>query len=133
MAAKKTDGRGKSVGSKKTQFQPGEPPPKGSGRKKGTPNRSTIIREVLSKVVTGDVGGEKTKIKLTKGILLTLAKEALTGDLKAIQMMLALWKESEDEIAAERQAIYPFNESDRQMIEGIYARMKACEETSAGE
>lgn len=99
-----------------------------AGRPKGSPNRNRVIRAVLGKLVSGDIDGSKKKLAITEASLLRLSQKALGGDLKAIQMVLALWKESEDSIAAEREAQFPFSDSDRQVIEDIYARMKACED-----
>jgi hypothetical protein len=43
-------------------------------------------------------------------------------------MVMAFWKEAEDALANEREAEYPFrDEVDRQVIEEMYARMKASE------
>ena len=99
-----------------------------AGRPKGSRNRNKVIRAVLGQLVSGDVDGSKKRLAITEASLLRLSQKALGGDLKAIQMVLALWKESEDAIAAEREAQYPFSDSDRQVIEDIYARMKACED-----
>jgi hypothetical protein len=110
-----------------TRFKPGESGNK-RGRPKGSKNRNTMIRKVLSELVTAEMGGSKKKITVSEASVRRLSQIALKGDRAAIMSLLQLWKETEDSLAAERDAEYPFSEVDRQMIEDIYARMKACEE-----
>lgn len=118
-------GRGQHPNSKKTRTQPGEK--RSSGRRPGSPNRNSVIRKVLGQVITGEAGGKKLKVTVTEGSLLKLAKAALEGDLKAINIVLTLWKESEDSIAKEKEREYPMSEADREVIEEMYRRMKAVE------
>lgn len=126
------DGRsynhGEHPNSEKGRFKKGQQPPVGSGRKKGTKNRNTIIRAVLGQLVSGSVDGGEKKISITEASLLRLSQKALGGDLPSIKLVMALWKEAEDALANEREAEYPFSDADRHVIEDIYARMKACEE-----
>lgn len=129
--AKKETKRGKSEGSAKTQFRKGGPSPHPAGRPKNSPNRNRIIRKVLGQLVTGDVDGRRKKVPITEASLLRLSQAALKGDLKAIQMVLMLWKESEDAIADEREAEYPFTDADRTVIEDIYARLKAIRDSNS--
>ena len=119
--------RGKSPGSRKTQIKPGER--RSPGRTPGSPNRNSIIRKVLDQIVTGDAAGKRRKVTVTEASLLRLAQTALKGDLAAIKLVLALWKESEDGIAREREREYPMSEADRDVIEEMYRRMKAAERT----
>jgi len=120
--------RGKNPQSKVTQFKKGAPSPNPGGRPRGSKGRSGMIRKALDRVVSGEIGGEVKKLRLSEALLVKLSQSALKGDNKAIQMLLALWKESEDSMENEREAVYPFDEKDRQVIDGVYARMKACEE-----
>jgi hypothetical protein len=126
MASKTARGRGKSPGSKRGQFAKGTSGNL-SGRPLGSPNRSTIIRKVLDQFVTGEIGGQKKKVKLTEAVLLRLAQQALTGDKSAMAKVLDLWKESEEGMEHERGAEYPFSDADKQVIDEMYARMKASE------
>jgi hypothetical protein len=128
MADKKKTARGQSPSSAATRFKAGAPSPNPSGRPRGSPNRGAIIRKVLDQVVTGEIGGQRKKLKLTEAVLLKLSQQALSGDKKAVGMVLALWKESEESMERERAAEYPFREDvDRQVIDEMYARMKASE------
>lgn len=128
MAEKKKIGPGRGANSAVTQFKSGGPSPNPKGRPLGSKNRNATIRTVLGKLVVGDVDGQQKKIPITEASLLRLAQKALTGDLAAIKMVMALWKEAEDALANEREAEYPFrDEIDRQVIDEIYTRMKASE------
>ena len=64
---------------------------RGRGRQKGSRNVSTILEEVLSARITVKDGGKRPR-KITKldAGLTQLANRAATGDLRAIQMVLAL-------------------------------------------
>jgi hypothetical protein len=86
-----------------------------------------MIRKVLGKVIPGDVDGHHRKMAVTEASLLKLAQQALKGDLKAIKMVLELWKDSEEGIAREREIQYPFTDADQKVIEEMYRRMKAVE------
>jgi len=129
MAKKQDDKRGRSPGSAATHYKEGGSSANPKGRPKGSPSqkRSDIIRKVLGQVVTGELDGRKKKIPLTEAALLRLAQMALQGNRAAIKDVLALWKESEDALEAEREAQYPFTDADRQVIEAVYTRMKASE------
>jgi Family of unknown function (DUF5681) len=124
--SKKSTKRGKSPGSAATQFGEGRSG-NTKGRPKGSPNRNAIIRKVLSQVVTGDVGGKKKKVTVTVASVLRLSQMALQGNIAAIKEVLRLWKESTDELEAERENQFPFGEADRNVIAAMHARMKASE------
>lgn len=121
---------GKGSPPPERQFRPGQSGnPK--GRPKGSQNRHTTIRKVLSQIVNADFGNKRKKISVSEASLQRLAQIALSGDRAAISNILALWKETEDTLAAERDSVYPFTEADREVIEAIYARMKACQGEAA--
>lgn len=127
MTEKTPSGRGKNPRSAAKRFKSGGPSANPKGRPKGSKNRNTIIRKVLNQVVAGDIEGRQKRVTVTEASLLRLSQLALQGNLQAIHSILALWKESEDAIAAEREADYPYSEADRQVIDDVYARMKDCE------
>src|SRR4051794_10223488 len=107
MTEKKKSGRGENPNSAAVRWKTGGPSPNPSGRPKGSKNRGAIIRKVLEQVVTGEIGGQRKKLKLTEAVLLKLSQQALSGDKKAVAMVLSLWKESEESIEREREAEYP--------------------------
>jgi len=123
----KNDKRGQNPRSAANRFRKGAPSPNPTGRPKGSKNRNAVIRKVLDQVVTGDLAGKKKQISVTEASLLRLSQKALTGDLKAIQMVLTLWKEAEDALATGDEARYPFSDADREVIEAIHARLIASE------
>lgn len=125
--ATKTDKRGKNPSSAATRFRKGSPSPNPAGRPKGSKSRNAVIRKVLDQVVTGDLDGKKKKIAVTEASLLRLSQLALKGDLRALNTILALWKESEDAMADAEDRQYPFSDADREVIEAIHARMIASE------
>ena len=125
MPEDKAPGVGRRHASQKSYFKKGQSP-NPDGRPKGSINRNTIIRKVLSEQVSAELGGRKRKISVTEASLRKLAVEALKGDLKAIRDVLQLWKETEDAMNATLEAKYPFSDIDRQMIGEIHARMSAC-------
>jgi hypothetical protein len=124
--------RGQHPNSAKKRFAPGQRPPPGGGRKKGTLNRRTIIRNALNRVIVGELSGQTKKLRLNEALMLKLSQSALKGDIKSIHTLLALWKEVENEDAAEREATYPLKDADLMVIEEMYARMKTCEEPQDG-
>ncbi len=126
---KRGDARGMTEGSKTGQARKGETSKNPGGRPRGALNRSTrlaMIREVLGKMVIGNVDGKKKKITLTEGILWKLAQQALGGDKQAMGMILKLWEQSEEDFERERETVYPFDENDRKMIDNTYKRMMDC-------
>lgn len=132
MEDEKTYKRGEHPKSATTRFKAGQPPSPKAGRKKGVLNRRTIIRNALNKVIVGEVAGKTKKLKLNAALMLKLSQSALKGDIKSIQILLNLWQEVENEDTAEREAAYPLSEIDRAVIEEMYKRMKACEESEVG-
>ncbi len=128
MAEEGKSGPGQNPNSKATRFPKGGSSPNPKGRPLGSKNRNSTIRAVLGQLVGGDVDGQKKKITITEASLLKLSQKALSGHLPSIKLVLSLWKGAEDALAADREAEYPFKEAvDRQVIDEIYARMKASE------
>lgn len=74
---------------KATQFQPGQSGnPK--GRTKGVPNHATEIRLVLNGPVSIVRNGKRKTVTAFVALLLQLTQKGLSGDVKAIQTLLAL-------------------------------------------
>ncbi len=71
--------RGKSRGSAASQFKPGESGNPG-GRTPGSPNRSTILREVFGEKVGANIGGKSRKIPVGEAFTRKLLIKALEGD-----------------------------------------------------
>ncbi len=128
MARRKSNNRGKNPNSAATRFKKGAPSPNPTGRPRGSKNRNAIIRKALDRIVTGEVGGEVKKLRLTEALLVKLSQSALKGNHKSLQTLFALWKETADDAEADRHTVYPFTDADRQMIRDIFVRMNASKE-----
>ena len=123
----KPNRRGKSPGSQRSQFKPGESGNTG-GRGPGVKNRATVIREVLNEKVTANIGGKKTKMGVAEAFTRRLVIDALGGDHKSILRALTLWEETETKLESASENAYLFGDADREVIKAIYDRMKECEE-----
>lgn len=127
MMSEKKTGRGKSPGSTATQFKPGQSG-HSEGRTRGSRNRSAVINEVFGEKVGANIRGQSKKIPVTEAALRKLVINALGGDLKAIREVMALWEETEAKLESADESAYKFDDRDREVIDALYERMKACEE-----
>lgn len=60
----------------------------GKGRKKGSRNRSTIVREILEQIINGeDLSGNEEAMQVEKAITLAQIRKALGGDTMAYKAM----------------------------------------------
>lgn len=77
----------KSVGqfpNPDTQFKEGNT--LGKGRPLGMRNRSTVLKELYSTIITGnDISGLEKQMPLEVALMTSLAKKALAGDVAAIK------------------------------------------------
>lgn len=107
---------------KHSRFPPGK-----SGNSKGrTPqskNSATIIREALSEKVP--IRGSSRKMSKFEISMARLANKAADGDLKAIDMVLRLWREVEAQAAAgSREA--PLDRADREILDMLLAQVRSA-------
>lgn len=58
------------------------------GRRKGTKNESTLLREILERKIQAGSGNARRKITVLEGILLRIAENALKGDPKSAAFLL---------------------------------------------
>ena len=121
-------GRGRNPNSRIGQIKKGERRP-GAGRKKGTPNNSSLILKVLTKEISASVDGQRRSMTILEASLLRLVQEATKEEpnIKAILETLKLAREAEEKTDRAREARYPFSDVDREVIEEMYRRMKAVE------
>ena len=115
----------------------GSPPPsrrfgepggnsRGRGRQKHSRNVSTILEEVLSaRITVKDNGKRPRKITKLDAGLSQLANRAATGDLRAIQMVLALAQGMESKRDAEASSELPLTDADRRVLDLLRARVEA--------
>jgi hypothetical protein len=72
-----------------SRFKPGQSGNPG-GRKKGSVNVKTAVRQALESTVEVTENGQKRSVSLLDALVLNLAQQALRGNVKAIQLTLSL-------------------------------------------
>lgn len=97
------------------------------GRSRGAKNASTIIRDALSERVQLK-GSSRKMSKLELGIT-QLANKAANGDLKAIGMVMALYREVEAETAG-RSKEQPLDHADREILEMLLQKVRVASKGS---
>lgn len=109
---------------KHRQFKPGESGNK-AGRRSSPKNAATIVREALNaKVKLKENGRSRSMSKLEVSIA-QLANKAAGGDLRAIQMVLALHRDVEAE-AASRNEQAPLDRADCEILDMLLERVRAA-------
>jgi hypothetical protein len=76
----------------KHQFKPGESGNK-RGRKKGSKNIVTILRELLNQKISVTKNGAVRKIPFIEGIVLRIMDDALKGNIKTASWLIDRYKE----------------------------------------
>lgn len=95
------------------------------GRPKNARNSATIVREALTtKVKLKENGRTRTMSKLEVSMT-QLANKAAAGDLKAIAMVIGLYREVEAE-AANRTPEKPLDRADREILDMLLQRVRAA-------
>jgi hypothetical protein len=111
-------GRGKPP--QDTQFKPGRSGnPK--GRPKGTSNLKTDVKKTLKKPVKVTIDGKSTKVSTQEASLMRLREQALKGDAKAIDRLLALAQIHNNEEPVEETK--PLGADDAAILESYKARL----------
>jgi hypothetical protein len=107
-----------------SQFKPGQ-----SGHPQGRPrnakNASTIVREALTAKVTLTENGRARSMSKLEVSVTQLANKAAGGDLKAIGMVIDLYREVEAE-AAGRSQDKPLDQADREILDMLLERVRAA-------
>lgn len=88
------DGRGRSEGSKRTQFPSGVSGNKG-GRPRGAKGFRSELKEELDELVEVTEGGKVRRLPKRRLILKSLVTKAAKGDVRAAERIVALIKELE--------------------------------------
>lgn len=109
---------------KATQFKKGE-----SGNPKGRPKGSRSLEKVvvdeLKVKITVNENGRSKKVKKAEAIAKQMVNKAMTGDPKAISLVLGVSNRHDDKQAAkDTPIIETLPEEDRQVMESLMARMK---------
>jgi len=98
------------------------------GRPKGTLNLATVLARTLrEKVVVNEHGKRKTVTKLEAAIK-QLMNKAASGDLKALKLLAALVRSSEERSTPMASPAVEVDEADEKVIFGILKRLEAANE-----
>lgn len=107
---------------------------RGRGRKKGSRNVATILTEALSAQITVKEGGKgERKISKLDAGLTQLANKAASGDLKAIQLVIALCQSMEATREADSQPLMPLTDADRRVLGILAERLRKAQGGEADE
>ena len=97
--------------------------PRGRGRARGSRNVSTIVAEALAEPVAVKVNGRTRKISKLDASLKQLANKAASGDLRAIQLVIALAQGVEAKAEAQAPAAIPLTDADRHVLDLLVERV----------
>jgi hypothetical protein len=117
---------------KETQFRrgvSGNP----RGRRKGSKNLSTLIREAANQQVIATINGKRRRISTVQATTLQLATKAASGNQAMLGKFLDWIDEIETRAAAARPSEFPLSEPDIEVLRAAYERMKQCETDKTGE
>jgi hypothetical protein len=105
-----------------SRFRPGQ-----SGNPRGRPrdarNSSTIVREALTAKVKLRENGRTRSIAKVEVAMTQLANKAAGGDLKAIGMVLGLYRDVEAD-ASNRSQVVPLDSADREILAMLLAKVR---------
>lgn len=109
-----------------TQFgkdRPGNP----NGRPKGSVSSDTLLKKALAARVTVKEGGRERKISKHDAMVTQLVNKAASGDLKAIQQVMRLYRDFETRTQPEVPN-RPLSEADREVLEQFAGHLRAGKE-----
>ena len=109
-----------------TQFgkdRPGNP----NGRPKGSGSSDTLLKKALSTRVTVKECGQERKISKHAAMVTQLVNKAASGDLKAIDQVMRLYREIEHRAQPEVPN-RPLSEADREVLERFAGRLRVGKE-----
>lgn len=107
-----------------SRFKPGQ---SGNprGRARGAKNTSTIVRDALTAKVKLKENGRTRSMSKLEVSMTQLANKAAGGDLKAIGMVLGLYRDVEAE-AAGRSREEPLDHADREILEMLLQKVRSA-------
>lgn len=95
-----------------------------NGRPKGDKNSSSILKDILAKEVTVKRNGQPSRVNTTVAIWLQLVNRALSGDLKAISMVLSQVSGLEMKEEEKEKVFSALKREDKFIIENFMERNK---------
>ncbi len=123
-----------AVGFAKTpvhsRFKPGKSGnPK--GRPRGSKNKNTILREVLSQKITVQQNGKALKMNKLTVIITTLVNKAIAGDLRAISTLCPLIKNMEETHETTAKISAEISVNDKEILDAYVKRSASTSQPSA--
>lgn len=108
-----------------TRFKPGRSGNPG-GRPKASKNLATLLSQTIAERVAVVENGQPHFVSKLEAALKQLTDKARSGDLRAVERMIALtqWLESRAETLPDP----PMSEADREVIVAVYRRLMAREQ-----
>ncbi len=94
------------------------------GRPRGSKNKSTILREILSQKVTVHQNGKTLKMNKLTVIMMTLVNKALAGDLRAISTLRPMIESMESASEATARLGAELSIDDREILKDYVGRAK---------
>ncbi|MEH6952611.1 DUF5681 domain-containing protein [Nitrobacter sp. NHB1] len=112
---------------KQTQFKTGDGRVR-PGRPKGSKNIATLVLDAARDQVTVAIDGKKRRISKAQAAAIHLANAGATGNEKLLLKFIDLIAGIEARAEAARPSDYPFNDTDKTVIEEIYRRLRPYDE-----
>lgn len=110
---------------KENQFKKGESG-NPNGRPKGSRGLAKVVMEELKAKITVNENGRSKKLKKVEAIAKQMVNKAMTGDPKAISLVIGVSNRHEDKLEAKAVPIIEtLPQEDRLVMENLMARMKA--------
>jgi hypothetical protein len=111
---------GKGKPPEHTRFGNGQATNRG-GRRKGSKNADTLLREALDQTITITENGKERKISKLQASIMQLANQAAMGELKAFVIVMQQLRELNAQ--ADPAVVEPLKDEDRRILEEIAAQM----------
>jgi hypothetical protein len=105
-----------------TQFSKDRPGNR-KGRPKGSSNSDTLLKRALEARVVVKEGGKERKISKHDAMVTQLVNKAASGDLRAIEQVMRLYREIEARAEPEVQS-RPLSDADRAVLERFADRLR---------
>jgi hypothetical protein len=90
------------------------------GRRKGTKNRSVVIRDVLLQEITVRVGGETKQMSKLEALFEKTLSEALAGDKKSAALIFSIAQKEGLLTPEQEEAAESFSETDAAVLEAYH-------------
>lgn len=97
-----------------------------NGRPRGARNSDTILEKALAARISVKEAGRERKISKHEAILTQLVNKAASGDLRAIEQVMRIWRDIEQKAPPEVTG-KPLSDADRAILELFAGRLRGEE------